>query len=110
MPDINKELDKIMEDKTLGRKFDTGKPRLELIQDFAMALEQVAVVATIGAEKYDDGNWLHVEDGVKRYTGAMLRHFIQEPFELEDKDGFLHAAAVAWNALARLELMLRGGQ
>jgi hypothetical protein len=38
----------------------------------------------------------------------MMRHLLQEPYTVRDEDsGLLHAAQVAWNALARLELKLR---
>jgi hypothetical protein len=51
---------------------------------------------------------VHVPEGYRRYTGALIRHLLKEPREALDKDtGLTHQAAVAWNALARLELMLR---
>jgi hypothetical protein len=38
----------------------------------------------------------------------MLRHVFEETYSAYDKDlPVLHAAQVAWNALARLELILR---
>jgi hypothetical protein len=50
----------------------------------------------------------HVTSGVTRYTEAMDRHRLKEGFELNDVDsGLAHAAHLAWNALARLELMIR---
>lgn len=48
----------------------------------------------------------YVDDGIARYTDAMDRHNL-EGIESHDDSGLLHAAQVAWNALARLELMLR---
>lgn len=46
--------------------------------------------------------------GIRRYTAAMLRHHLVENTERFDSDtGMLHAAQVAWNALAKLELMIR---
>ena len=52
---------------------------------------------------------LHVKDGQKRYTDAMSRHLLQDlSGEVYDQEsGLHHATAVAWNALARLELTLR---
>ncbi len=92
----------------LGAKLDEGKPELALLQDFANALREVGKVATFGAKKYCRSGWLQVPDGRYRYTGAMMRHFLDEADGPVDADsGCLHAAQVAWNALARLELMLR---
>lgn len=97
---------------TPGAKLDAGKPRAGLVLgDFARALTAVADVGTYGARKYTDSGWCHVPDGHRRYTDAMLRHWLAESAgETTDTDsGLLHAACVAWNALARLELMLRMG-
>ena len=93
-----------------GAKLDAGKPRPTLVFfGFPRALAAVTEVATAGAEKYTDDGWLHVPDGQGRYTDAMLRHLLAEAREeAEDPaSGSLHAAHVVWNALARLELMLR---
>ena len=92
-----------------GAKFDAGKVRPSLIlNDMPRAILAVAEVGTYGAEKYSEGGWTHVDSGIARYTDAMDRHRLKEGIELHDDDsGLLHAAQVAWNALARLELMLR---
>lgn len=89
----------------LGAKADLGKPRMELLP--LEAICEVAKVMTFGANKYTDGGWRHVPDGIRRYEGAMLRHLMQEEFEeIDDETGELHAAAVACNALFRLQLIL----
>ena len=92
-----------------GAKFDAGKVRPSLIlNDMPRAILAVAKVGTYGAEKYSEGSWKYVDSGIARYTDAMDRHRVKEGIELHDDDsGLLHAAQVAWNALARLELMLR---
>lgn len=93
-----------------GRKDDSSKPMVGLmLADFAFALEEVARLTTFGAKRYAPGNWLHVKDGQKRYTDAMSRHLLQDlSGEVYDQEsGLHHATAVAWNALARLELTLR---
>lgn len=92
-----------------GAKLDAGKPRVSLItHDMPRAVLAVAEVATFGAKKYSAGGWQQVPDGIARYTDALLRHLVREGVEVTDADsGLLHAAQVAWNALARLELMLR---
>ena len=93
-----------------GSKLDAGKPRLGLVLGaFGLALTEVGKVGTFGANKYTPNGWLSVPGGQERYTDAMLRHTLQETEgELVDPDsGLVHAAHTAWNALARLELMLR---
>lgn len=93
-----------------GAKVDYGKPRMGLVfTGFARALTEVARVGTHGAEKYTDHGWVEVPDGVRRYTDALYRHLMHEARgESHDPDSeLLHAAHAAWNALARLDLMLR---
>jgi len=91
-----------------GAKTDEGKPDCSLLLYFGKALRSVARVGTFGAIKYTRGGWQDVPDGVNRYTAALLRHLCDEHYETFDKDlPVRHAAQVAWNALARLELMLR---
>ena len=92
-----------------GAKLDSGKPDCSLLGFFGKALVEVSKVGTIGAQKYTRGGWQSVDDGFNRYTAAMLRHYFAEDYEEVDTDtGMLHCAQVAWNALARLELLLRG--
>jgi hypothetical protein len=92
-------------------KYDGGKPATfrGAIDYFPRAIEQVAAVSTFGATKYAWKGWQDVPEGFERYSDAMVRHLISEgKGEVEDSDsGLLHAAHAAWNALARLELMLR---
>ncbi len=93
-----------------GAKLDAGKPRMGLVmQGFPRALLAVGVVATVGAAKYSDGGWLTVKEGFERYTDAMHRHILEEAIDgvIDPKTDLNHAAQVAWNALARLELLLR---
>lgn len=93
-----------------GAKLDALKPRPALVLGgFSRALMEVSHVGTYGAIKYSPYGWLSVPDGIERYTEAMQRHWLAEMqgIELDSESNFLHAAHVAWNALARLELMLR---
>lgn len=93
-----------------GQKYDDGKPRCDLVLgSFSTALDYVARVGTYGATKYTDDGWLHVSQAFSRYSDAMIRHYLQEHSEdtHDEESGLPHAAHVAWNALARLELMLR---
>lgn len=91
-----------------GAKLDAGKNRLGLVLGgFSLALQEVGKVGTYGAQKYSDNGWLSVPDGEFRYMDAMFRHLLA-PEERDPDTGLLHAAHAAWNALAVLELMLRG--
>lgn len=93
-----------------GAKLDAGKPRVALVLGgFSRALMAVSEVGTFGANKYSDNGWKSVENGLQRYSDALGRHLLKEAGgELtDDESGLLHAAHAAWNALARLELILR---
>jgi hypothetical protein len=92
-----------------GAKLDHGKNRLGLVlAGFAPALWQVGLVGTFGANKYTDNGWKHVPDGVARYTSALYRHMFLEHLgeNCDSETELLHAAHAAWNALARLTLLL----
>lgn len=93
-----------------GVKYDAGKPRVGLmIGDFSMALNEVAKVATFGAEKYTPSGWVSVENAKERYTDALYRHLLASVTEHADAEsGLSHVAHAAWNALALLELRQRG--
>jgi len=92
-----------------GAKLDANKIRPALVLGaFPNALHHVCKVGTYGANKYSDNGWLDVPNGIERYTDAMLRHYLAEQIEELDPESELnHAAHLAWNALARLELLLR---
>jgi hypothetical protein len=92
-----------------GAKLDAGKIRPGLVLGgFSRALQAVSAVGTYGARKYSPNGWRTVPGGVERYTDAMVRHLLEEADASDDEEsGLPHAAHVAWNALARLELMLR---
>jgi hypothetical protein len=94
-----------------GAKLDAGKSPLfqGLLAYFPRACEQVATVSAFGAAKYAWKGWESVPNGFERYSDAMVRHIAYEGAgEVTDPDSsLLHAAHAAWNALARLELLLR---
>lgn len=95
----------------LGAKLDAGKApiRRGLLEYFPRACMAVAEVSAFGASKYAWNGWETVPDGINRYGDAMLRHVTKARIEgLNDADsGLLHAAHEAWNAMARLELLMR---
>src|SRR5690349_21554947 len=92
-------------------KYDGGKAPINrgCISYFPRAIEAVASVSAFGASKYAWKGWEGVDDGYNRYSDAMVRHVASEgKGEVLDPDsGLLHAAHTAWNALARLELLIR---
>jgi hypothetical protein len=81
-----------------GIKFDSGKPRFELIPP--EVLEKIAHLYTLGAKKYGDNNWAH---GMKwsRVYGALLRHVHAAErgtrWNLESTGITEHLVAAAWN-------------
>ena len=99
-----------------GAKMDAGKPLVYsgLLAYFPRALVAVAEVSAAGQKKgYAPMSWRAVPDGFQRYSDALLRHVLKEATGTgadsgEGGTGLPHAALAAWNALARLELMLRG--
>lgn len=92
---------------TSGVKHDNGKIKAAVLAEFSDALTAVAEVGTFGVEKYSRGAWLSVPDAKERYTDAMWRHLLAEASEANDREsGLLHAAHMAWNALARLQIEL----
>lgn len=94
-----------------GAKLDSGKaPVMQgVIQYFPRALAAVARVSAIGARKYAWKGWESVPNGIERYGDALGRHLLAEEIEgpTDADTQCLHAEQVAWNALARLELILR---
>lgn len=100
----------------LGVKDDTEKSPVTrgVLQYFPRALEEVAKVSAAGAKKYAWNGWETVPDGITRYSDALGRHLLAEAQSAYDDGpdgtGCLHAAQVAWNALARLELILRAAE
>lgn len=87
-----------------GIKHDNNKPRLgEMVCDFKLPMLELCKVWEFGANKYSKSNWKGLKDGTDRYTNAMIRHLVDEVDDLYDKEsGYLHAAHIAFNALARL--------
>lgn len=108
------------DDEKVGKKDDADKMPIVsgLFNYFPRALLAVANQSKYGAKKYEvdyeDSNWDKVEDAERRYNDARGRHIVDQAidglYDVGEKgSGNLHAAAVAWNALAYLELLLRHG-
>jgi len=93
----------------MGVKDDSNKPRLDLVLgDFPHALWGVGLVGTYGANKYTDRGWHEVDNGIERYSNALLRHYLNfKRGEMDDPESNLpHLAHLAWNALAILQLYM----
>ena len=67
-------------------------------------VEKIVEVHHFGSLKYAPNTWKGLEDGENRYRAALLRHLVaHEKGDLRDKEsGLLHAAHLAWNAIALL--------
>ena len=93
----------------IGIKYDSDKPRFDLIP--ADALEEVAKVYTVGANKYGDRNW---EKGLSygKLFGAMLRHsWAWWRGEKDDQENKLHhLSSVVFCALGLLHYELDSGK
>lgn len=86
-----------------GQKFDTEKPRLDLVPPRAVLA--IAEVLTFGAGKYGDRNW---EQGIKhgRLYAAAQRHLLayQSGEDLDPESGLPHIAHAACNLAMLTEL------
>ena len=80
-----------------GKRFNSDKPRVELL--VAEAMEAEARVWAMGAKKYGDWNW---QRGMKWTTvlGCLLRHTfaIMRGEDFDEESGELHAAHIKCNA------------
>lgn len=107
-------------DTATAQKLDTGKAPMVrgLLNYFPRALRAVAEVSAFGFDKYKVwGGWRGVQDGEARYSDALLRHFtyraggeVFDPEAAERGHKIRHAAEVAWNALAVLDLELAAAE
>lgn len=94
-----------------GAKLDDGKIRAALLKDMGLALMAVAELLTLGAEKYSESGWVSVPNGKERYDDAMARHWLRNGYEEMDSDMVIrHEVSVAWNALTRLEKLIRSDE
>jgi hypothetical protein len=97
--------------KEPGSKMDLGKSpvRRGLLEYFPRACLAVAQVSAHGAAKYSWKGWETVPDGIDRYGDAGARHICHAAIEgpIDPDFDLSHAAHEAWNAMARLELILR---
>lgn len=94
-----------------GKKYDNGKPMAGTLTDvFSRALMAVGACIEFGTHKYPDPkNWQLVDNGIKRYRDAMVRHLLKynAGIEKDEETGLPHLAHMCWNALAMCELYLK---
>ena len=85
-----------------GKRFNSGKPRLDLIPPGPML--EVAKVFTIGAEKYGEFNWLQ---GMKWTTvlASLERHLnaFKRGEDFDEETGLYHMAHLVTNGLFILQ-------
>jgi len=92
---------------SIGLKFDTGKPRMDLLP--ADALYEVAKILTGGAEKYAPWNWAKGMNW-SRLEAAVLRHWrdYQKGNDIDEDSKQLALAHMACDILFLLEYTLKG--
>lgn len=88
-PEVLKRMEELL---AQGVKFDSGKPRWDLLP--INITEEVVKVLTYGAKKYSDDNWLKVDNLDKRYYAAAMRHLCayRQGQENDPESGFSHLA------------------
>lgn len=82
-----------------GRKDDTGKNRLDLVEpEF---IEGVGRVLTYGAAKYEPNNWQKVDNALDRYYASLLRHLLawRRGEKKDAESGLSHLEHVAANVM-----------
>lgn len=90
-------------------RMNTGKPEMDFVLDFPIAVEAICRVMELGAVKYARDNWKLGGKPDSEYLGAALRHlFAHRSGDLVAEDsGCLHVAHAAWNLLALMELNIQ---
>jgi hypothetical protein len=99
-----------MSDSSAPRKFDHGKPQVNLIP--SVALIEMGKVLAFGAQKYDRGNWAKGL-ATSRYYDAATRHLLawNAGEDTDPESGLSHLAHAAvnlcfmlWNTTFRKDL------
>ena len=105
------DVDYDLTDDGTGKKYDSGKPMAGTLTDvFSRALMAVGACIEYGTHKYPDPkNWQLVDNGIKRYRDAMVRHLLKynAGIDKDEETKLPHLAHMAWNALAILELYMQ---
>lgn len=82
-----------------GLRYNDGKVRHDLLEPYA--IHELAKVFTLGAQKYAPNNWLKGMEWSK-ITASLKRHLnaYEKGEDYDPETGLLHAAHIAWNAMA----------
>lgn len=93
-----------------GLKFDSGKPRWDLLP--VAATGPIVDVLTAGAKKYAANNWQKVAGGKRRYYRAAIGHlnawWVSRGRERDPESGFSHLAHAACNVIFLLAMETMG--
>lgn len=91
------------------KRYNEGKPQASYLGEFKEALEEFCRVCEMGASKYGRHNW---KKGGEKITllDSLGRHFLKlsSGLEKDAESGLEHAAHIAWNALAYIQLKHEG--
>ena len=87
-------------------------PMRDVFQEFPLAMLEVSKVTAFGAGKHAPRGWQTFDPdyGFAYCTSKLGRHLLGEELDgpVNHADGeLLHAGQVAWNALGRLEFLIR---
>lgn len=87
-------------------------PLIDVFEEFPRAMLEVAKITAFGAKKHAPRGWqtFTPKYGIRYHLGKVGRHILKRELEGEinhEDGGNLHMAAVAWNALAALENVLK---
>lgn len=96
-------------------KLDAGKAPVwqGFIDYFPNAMIAVAWTSEYGWRKYGEwGGWRKLPNAIRRYFDGNARHNILNSIETYDDgdSGLAHAVQDAWNAMAKLELLILEGK
>lgn len=76
-----------------------------VLQYFPLAIEAVARLSKKGNDKHNPGEPLHWARGKSNDHGDCIVRHQMKPAEVDPDNGELHAVAVAWRALAQLQIL-----
>jgi len=90
---------KIPDDYKPGLKYDDDKLRYDLLP-FG-AIDEIVSVLNYGAKKYTANSWQNVENGIERYTAALLRHISawRQGEKFDKESGLSHLSHIGCNAM-----------
>jgi len=91
------------------KRYNNGKPQMSYLGSIKDALVQLVHVFEYGTKKYDRDNWKLGGDK-NMLLDCMGRHYLKlaNGEELDEESQCEHAAHLAWNALAFLQLKHEG--